>query len=78
MNIDKTIRDLISANVDKLDGNAIPEDAPLIESGLDSLDFATVQLEIQEEFDVTIPEGQEDAFDTIAKLVGLVESAKNA
>ncbi|RJE78551.1 acyl carrier protein [Paracoccus sp. JM45] len=74
MNIEEKIRTLITQNVGGVDGNAIPSDAILLEAGLDSLDTATVLLEVQEEFDITLPEGQENDFDTIAKMTKFVSN----
>lgn len=71
MSNEQKIRDIISENVERIDGNTIALDASLLDAGLDSLDMATVLLEVQETFDVTVPEGQEDEFITIEKLLSL-------
>jgi acyl carrier protein len=76
MSVEQTIRDLISANVARFDGNMVKADGLLIDSGLDSLDIATVLLEVQEAFDIVLPEGREDEYDTLAKLTAFVEAAR--
>ena len=76
MSVEAEIRAIRSRVVTGLDGNMVLKDAELLESGVDSLDFATLLLEVQEAFDVTLPPGQEDDFDTLGKLIAFVESAK--
>ena len=76
MSIETTIRDLISENVEGFDGNMLKADAVFLDAGLDSLDLATVFLEVQEAFDVVIAEGDEEKYDTLEKLVAYVEAAK--
>lgn len=75
MSVEQKIRDLISKSVARFDGNAVKADGLLIDSGLDSLDIATVLLEVQEAFDITLPERQEDEYDTLAKLAAFVVKA---
>ena len=75
MSVEQKIRDLISKSVARFDGNAVTADGLLIDSGLDSLDIATVLLEVQEAFDITLPERREDEYDTLAKLAAFVVKA---
>jgi acyl carrier protein len=75
MSVEQKIRDLISKSVARFDGNAVKADGLLIDSGLDSLDIATVLLEVQEAFDITLPERREDEYDTLAKLAAFVVKA---
>ena len=75
MSVEQQIRDLISKSVARFDGNAVKADGLLIDSGLDSLDIATVLLEVQEAFDITLPERREDEYDTLAKLAAFVVKA---
>ena len=76
MSTEQTIRDLMSKTVARFDGNRVSADGLLIDSGLDSLDIATVLLEVQESFDITLPEDREDDYNTLAKLVAFVDAAK--
>jgi acyl carrier protein len=73
----ETIRDLITENVEGFDGSQLKPGSVFLEAGLDSLDLATVFLEIQEMFDVVIAEGDEDQYDTLEKLVAYVENSKS-
>ncbi|WP_375286536.1 acyl carrier protein [Sphingomonas sp.] len=77
MSVEAKIRQIITDNANDIDGNQIPLDAKLMETGLDSLDVATILLEVQEEFGVTIPEDQEDDFDTLGEIVKFVEQAQS-
>lgn len=76
MSVETEIRAILSRVVAGMDGNQVLLDSELMETGVDSLDFATLLLEVQEAFDVTLPPGEEDGFDTLGKLIAFVESAK--
>lgn len=76
MTVEAEIRAILSRVVTGLDGDMVLKDAELLESGVDSLDFATLLLEVQETFDVTMPPGEEDSFDTLGKLIAFVENSK--
>lgn len=77
MSVEAKIRQIITDNANDIDGNQIPLDAKLMDTGLDSLDIATILLEVQEEFGVTIPDDQEDDFDTLGEIVKFVEQAQS-
>ncbi len=77
MSVVDQIRNIIGS-VSGFDTKNFSADAPFIETGLDSLDLATVLLEVQETFGVVVPEGDEDKYDTLNKLAAFVESNKNA
>lgn len=77
MSVEAKIRQIITDNANDIDGTQIPIDAKLMETGLDSLDMATILLEVQEEFGVTIPEDQEDDFATLGEIVKFVEQAQS-
>ena len=76
MSTESRIREIITDTVEGFDGSQLPGDGEFEESGLDSLDLASVLLEVQEEFDVTFPEGEEDKYDTLNKLVAYVDANK--
>ena len=76
MSVEAKIRAILGRVVTGLDGNMVLKDAELLESGVDSLDFATLLLEVQETFDVVLPPGEEDSFDTLGKLIAFVEAAR--
>lgn len=77
MSVESQIRQIITDNASNVDGGQIPLDAKLMDTGLDSLDVATVLLEVQEVFGVTIPDDQEDDFQTLSEIVQFVEQAKS-
>ena len=77
MSTEAKIRQIITDNADGINGDEIPLDAKLIETGLDSLDIATILLEVQEEFGVTIPENEEENLATLSAIVAFVEQAKS-
>lgn len=76
MSIENTIRDLITQNVEGFDGHQLTADARFLDAGMDSLDLATVLLEVQEELGVTLPDEDEDQYDTLNKLVAYIEAKK--
>lgn len=76
MSVETRIREIISDVVEGFDGSSLKADAAFLEAGLDSLDFASVLLEVQEEFGVVMPEGEEDSYDTLAKLVAYIGAHK--
>lgn len=77
MSIEAKIRQIITDNTNDIDGTLIPADAKLLDAGLDSLDIATVLLEVQEEFEVTIPEEQEEGLGTIGEIAAYVEQVRS-
>ncbi|GKY88008.1 acyl carrier protein [Sinisalibacter aestuarii] len=78
MSVETRIREIISDVVEGFDGAALNADAELLDTGLDSLDIASVLLEVQEEFGVIVPDGEEDKYDTLAKLVAFVSEKQSS
>ena len=76
MTTEATIRSLITENVAGINGDKLKPHLPFLEAGLDSLDLATVFLEVQETFGVLIADGEEDLYDTLEKLVTYVDKNK--
>lgn len=76
MSTENTIRDLISEHVEGFDGHKLNSDARFLDAGMDLLDLATVLLEVQEELGVTLPDGEEDNYDTLDKLIAYIEAKK--
>lgn len=76
MSVESQIRQIITDNAN-LSGDEIPVDAELLQTGLDSLDIATILLEVQEAFGVTIPDDQEETLTSIAQIVAFVEQAQS-
>lgn len=76
MSVETEIRAILSRVVTGLDGDLVLKDAKLLDSGVDSLDFATLLLEVQETFDVALPVDEEDSFDTLGKLIEFVETSR--
>ncbi len=73
MSVENDIRKIISDAVVGLDMDTVTRNALFADVGIDSLDIATILLEAQEKFNVEIPEGQEDDFDTLGKLAAFIE-----
>lgn len=76
MSVEARIRQIITDNASDIDGNEIPVDGPLIETGLDSLDIATILLEVQESFGITIADDDEAKLETLGDIVRFVEQAQ--
>lgn len=53
-------------------------DKPLLGDAIDSLDFATVLLAIEDEYAISIAEGDVEGLNTINKLVSFVEARREA
>lgn len=75
MTIESKIRELMTENIEGFDGSQIVADAKFYDSGIDSLDFATLLLEVQEEFDVVLNESDEDKYDSLKSLVAYIQAA---
>ncbi|MCO4822889.1 MAG: acyl carrier protein [Flavobacteriaceae bacterium] len=56
------------------DVDAIRDNEPLTEQGVDSLDFSTLLFNIEEEFGVEIPDEDIDDLQTVAQIVSYVNS----
>ena len=78
MSIEADIRSIITEVVEGFDGTQLRLDTDFMDSGMDSLDLASVLLEVQEKYDVAIPAGEEDKYDTLGKLVDYVKANTNA
>jgi len=76
MSTEMQVRKIISETVEGFDGDSIKLDAPFLDAGLDSLDMASVLLGVQEELGAEVPEGDEDKYDTLEKLVAFVDANK--
>lgn len=77
MSTEGKLREIIAEVTDGFDAKGLGLNAPFLDAGLDSLDMARVLLEVQEVFGVIVPEGEEDKYDTLGKLVAFVEQNKN-
>ncbi|MFT5870744.1 MAG: acyl carrier protein [Paracoccaceae bacterium] len=78
MSTEAEIRIIITEVVEGFDGDQLSRDTEFMDSGLDSLDMASVMLEVQEKYDVVIAPGDEDKYDTLTKLVAYIEANKDA
>lgn len=63
------IRRLICDVVSGSEMLMLDENQTFDDSGIDSLDQAQILLAIQERYDVEIPEGEEDDYNTISKIM---------
>lgn len=78
MAVSDDIRTIIASVIEGFDAASLGMNSPFTEAGLDSLDLATVLLEVQEKFGVEVPSDEEDQYDTLAKLTAFVEANQNA
>lgn len=78
MSVEQEIRLIIKNVVNGFDAEGLKPDSPFLEAGMDSLDMATVLLEVQEKYDVVVQDGEEDNYDTLAKLTAFVEQNRAA
>ena len=70
------ILDVLSEAKVVKDANALINDKPLAEQGIDSLDFSGVLFNIEEAFKVTIPDADIDGLKTINDIVSYVNNKK--
>ena len=55
------------------EGTELSEETSLISLGADSLDMAEIVMDIEDEFDIEVPEGSEAVIHTIGDAVALIE-----
>ncbi|NQU58609.1 MAG: hypothetical protein HQ513_15385 [Rhodospirillales bacterium] len=53
---------------------SLPE-VPLIEAGLDSLDYVSVLMALEDKYDIEIPQSSESKLWSLNDLVGFIETA---
>jgi acyl carrier protein len=76
--IEATVRNMLSEIKDGLDYSTTSLDTQFGNAGFDSLDTASLLLNIQEEFDLTISDDEADSLDTIGKLVNYIKAHQTA
>ena len=72
-----TTRDEVAAVITEICRPELPDlrddDKPLLECGLDSLDFASVLMALEDRYTITIGEDELDRLRTLRQIVGYVE-----
>ena len=64
------IKEIIHNDIDpQIDLDIMDSNIPLIEQGIDSLDMYTLLLEIEEKFDVEIPDSDAEGLSTINAII---------
>lgn len=76
--IETTVRNMLSRIKDGLDYSNTSLDTEFGNAGFDSLDTASLLLEIQEEFGLTISDDDAERLDTIGKLVSYIKEHATA
>ncbi len=66
---EKQVRDVIRNVRENYDADALPIDEDFAEAGLDSLDHASILLELQGETGIVFPEGIEDQLNSIQAIL---------
>ena len=74
--IDQTIRAILSDIRDGLDFSNTSTDADFGDVGLDSLDTASLLLEVQERFGVKISDDDAEDLNTIGKLAAFISKSQ--
>ena len=67
----EVIRKLISEVVSAEEVLSMSIDITFDDAGIDSLDQAQILLALQEQYEVEVPEGEEDDYNTIKKILTL-------
>ena len=67
----EVIRKLISEVVSGEEVLSMSIDITFDDAGIDSLDQAQILLALQEQYEVEVPEGEEDDYNTIKKILTL-------
>lgn len=71
------VKEIIVNEVDpQIDAQALKEDIPLTEQGIDSLDLYTLFLSIEESIGVSIPDSEVEKLRTIFDIVAYTEAAE--
>lgn len=76
LDIEKTIREILANIRDEFDFSETSVDADFGDVGLDSLDTASLLLEVQEKFDVNISDDDAEELNTIAKVAAFIRANK--
>ena len=76
-----TVRDRVIKSIEDVMKPERPDlsngDQPLLAGVLDSLDFASVLMSLEDEFHITLSEEDTDKISTLNQIVSLIESKKN-
>jgi acyl carrier protein len=72
--LEAKIREIIASAKDDIDMSQLGVESPLEESGLDSMDIASILIGVQEEFDIKIPDSDVDSLVSIKSIVDYVAS----
>ena len=73
MEILNKVTDIIKEKMTLSDEMQINPDTSVEELNLDSMDLVEIVMEIENEFDITVPEGAEEKLHTVGDVVQLIE-----
>jgi len=76
--IETAVREMLSEVKDGLNYDNMALDRAFDDAGLDSLDIATLLLELQERFDLRIGDDDAEKLDTIGKVVDYIAERRAA
>ena len=66
------LRRIVAKHAPNLDGQALSPEVPLSVLGIDSLGFIEMMFDIENEFDLKIPDTQLDSVKTIGDVLGIL------
>ena len=71
---EQQVRDAIASVKENFDANALPVDALFEDSGMDSLDQASILLALQEQYGLVVPQEMETEITSIRKILDFAAS----
>lgn len=72
---EQQVRDVIASVKENMDANALPADAEFNDSGMDSLDQASILLALQEQYGLVVPQEMETEINSIRKILDFAATA---
>ncbi|MGY8768475.1 MAG: acyl carrier protein [Pirellulales bacterium] len=77
MSIQERVFEIVSNQLGVDKDKITPESSFINDLGADSLDTVELVMELEEEFDVDIPEDSADKIETVGQAISFIESAKD-
>ena len=78
MSIQERVFEIVSNQLGVDKDKITPESSFINDLGADSLDTVELVMELEEEFDVDIPEDSADKIETVGQAISFIESAKDS
>lgn len=78
MSIEERVIEIVASQLGVDKEKVTPQSSFVNDLGADSLDMVELVMELEEEFDIDIPEDSADKIETVGQAVAYLEEAKNS